>query len=241
MLMPWIEGITWQDIVVLGEDAQQDGIDAPLTLERCQTLALDVAYLLAELERAGYAHCDVAGANLLVQMKRGMTYLVDIEEQYGGNFPVPPQYPAGQTGYRHRSVLETATGQWGPSGDRFAGAVLLGEIMCWHDPKIRKVRDQISYFEDDDPTKLQAWRMELLVESLDEHYPPALVELFEATWASDTLQGCPPLVEWEQALRAAVPPELYPPRLQDGPQPDRSDFEPLPPDVSALGAEREAG
>jgi predicted flap endonuclease-1-like 5' DNA nuclease len=240
MLMPWIDGITWQDIIVLGKDAKEDGVDAPLTLERCQSLALDVAHVLAELERAGYAHCDVAGANLIVQMKRGMTYFVDIEEMFGGGFPVPAPYPAGQTGYRHRTVPDTATGQWGPSGDRFAGAILISEILCWHDPDIRKVRDQISFLEEDDPKKPEAWRKEELVKSLKEHYPAKIARLFEKAWRSEGLELCPPLIDWEAALKEAVPPEHYPPRLKDNPPPAPPDAEPLPPDVTKLAAEREA-
>jgi predicted flap endonuclease-1-like 5' DNA nuclease len=239
MLMPWVDGITWQDIIVLGEEAKEDGVDAPLTLGRCQSLGLDVTHVLAELERAGYAHCDVAGANLIIQLERRATYFVDTEEMYGGEFPVPPVYPAGQTGYRHRRVLETATGQWGPSGDRFAGAILISEILCWHDAKIRKVRDQISFLEEDDPKKPQAWRKEELVNSLAEHYPPEIAELFEAAWRSDSLEGCPPLVEWEAALKAAVPPERYPPRLQPTTPPHAAASEPLPPDVTRLGVMRE--
>jgi predicted flap endonuclease-1-like 5' DNA nuclease len=239
MLMPWVEGTTWQDIVVLGEEAQEDGVDAPLTLESCQTLALDVAHMLAEIERHGYAHCDVAGANLIIQLKRRMTYLVDVEEMFGNGFPVPAQYPAGQTGYRHRSVPTTPTGQWSPSGDRYAGAVLLGEILCWHDPKIRKVRDQISFFEEDDSKKPEAWRKEEMEKSLEMHYPPKLTKLFRAAWRSDSLEGCPSMADWEAAIKGAVAPGLYPPRLQENPPPEAPDFEPLPPDATTLGAARE--
>jgi predicted flap endonuclease-1-like 5' DNA nuclease len=239
VLMTWIEGETWQDVVVLGDQAGEGDNPPPLSPEECQTLALDVAHVLAELERNGYTHCDIAGANLIFQRKRKATYFVDCEEMYGGAFPTPTEYPAGQIGYRHREVATRLAGQWCSAGDRFAGAVLLAEIMCWHDPMIRRVRDQISYFADDDPSKPEAWRKESLVKALEASYPSTLVYLFEAAWRSENLEGCPLLRSWKSALLECVPERLHPPRLRADPVPEEPGWEPLPADVFSVGAEAE--
>jgi predicted flap endonuclease-1-like 5' DNA nuclease len=199
VLMTWIEGETWQDVVVLGDQAGEGDNPPPLSPEECQTLALDVAHVLAELERNGYTHCDIAGANLIFQRKRKAT----------------------------------------SAGDRFAGAVLLAEIMCWHDPMIRRVRDQISYFADDDPSKPEAWRKESLVKALEASYPSTLVYLFEAAWRSENLEGCPLLRSWKSALLECVPERLHPPRLRADPVPEEPGWEPLPADVFSVGAEAE--
>jgi hypothetical protein len=158
---------------------------------------------------------------------------------YGGAFPTPTEYPAGQIGYRHREVATRGTGQWCSAGDRFAGAVLIAEILCWHDPMIRRVRDQISFFADDDPGKLEAWRKESLVKALEANYPSTLAHLFEAAWRSENLEGCPLLRSWESALLECVPERLRPPRLRPDPIPEEPDFEPLPADVFSVGAEAE--
>ena len=76
-----------------------------------------------QIEAAGTAE-DYDGADVVVVFD---SLFVDVEEMHGGGFPVPPVYPAGQTGYRHRTVPQIATGQWGPSGDRFAGAEHVAE------------------------------------------------------------------------------------------------------------------
>src|SRR5258706_13296198 len=57
VLMPWVEGQTWQEILLSRQ---------PLTQEQSLLLARKFAITLAMMEKKGLAHCDLSGPNVLV-------------------------------------------------------------------------------------------------------------------------------------------------------------------------------
>ncbi|MBN1313659.1 MAG: hypothetical protein JXB30_19810 [Anaerolineae bacterium] len=186
VLMPWISGSTWYDIVV-GEK--------PLTRLDALTFANATAEVLSALEESGLAHCDIAAPNVIINPNTGRTHLIDIEDLYAPGFALPSALPAGTAGYAHKVA---ADGLWSPTADRFAGAVLLAEMAAWHVPDIRKAADEEHFFG---PAEVQqdSARYQLMSETLAS-MDTRLAELFEQAWISETLDDCPRLTDWRDAL-----------------------------------------
>jgi hypothetical protein len=186
VLMPWMNGSTWYDFVVN---------ETPLDLDSSLAMAWKTSEVLAKLEEAELAHCDIAGANVIIDMEAGEVHLVDVEDMYAPGMPQPQAVPAGTDGYNH---LTAGAGLWYAEADRFAGAVLLAEMLGWHNSVVRDLADDEHYFalgtmqQDSDAYRL------LLGTLYDTS--PALSDLFERAWFSPTLEDCPPLAEWARVL-----------------------------------------
>ncbi|HEC36530.1 MAG TPA: hypothetical protein ENI39_08355, partial [Anaerolineae bacterium] len=133
VLMPWIEGPTWMETMVQKR---------PLSPEESLALARSLASVLSRMEEEGLAHCDLSGPNVILPPGGGVE-MVDVEEMYGPEFERPEVLSSGSGGYAHRSV---AGGVWGLEGDRFAGAVMLAEMLGWCDERVRGAAWGESYF-----------------------------------------------------------------------------------------------
>jgi hypothetical protein len=190
VLMPWVDGSTWYDIVV--------GMK-PLNQARAVTLSWATATVLAALEDAGLAHCDLSSGNVIVNLDSGRTYLIDVEDLYAPGFSPPGALPAGSDGYAHYTAVD---GLWQPDADRFAGAVLMAEMLAWHDPAIREAAEDEHFFSASDMQQdaSRYWLMRDVLGRLDGR----LVELFDQAWLSATLDECPPLFAWAEVIE-----ELY--------------------------------
>ncbi|MGC9084291.1 MAG: hypothetical protein ACP5ME_14080, partial [Anaerolineae bacterium] len=168
VLMPWIEGPTWQEVLL---DRQ------PFSPEQSLALARGLAETLVRMEEQGVAHCDLSAPNVMLpaltptplppspspaerergrgwpegpgEGVRGEVQLVDLEGLYAPGMLRPQELSSGSAGYAHR---EAAGGLWGPEADRFAGAVLLAEMLGWCDPQITQAAWGESYF---DPKEMQ--------------------------------------------------------------------------------------
>ena len=186
VLMPWMNGSTWYDLVV-----NRTPIDPESSLQ----IAWKTSLVLAGLEAAGLAHCDIAAPNVIIDMDGGEVHLVDVEDIYAPGMLPPQAVPAGTEGYNH---LTAAAGLWSPSADRFAGAVLQAEMLAWHNPAVRDQADEEHFFASDQMQQdSEVYR--LLVDMLYDT-SPALAELFEVAWFSPTLDDCPPLEAWADVL-----------------------------------------
>jgi len=75
--------------------------------------------------------------------------LVDVEQLYSPDLPETERSMAGSPGYAHATA---ASGIWEQAGDRFAGAILLAEMLTWSSPRIRDEAAGDSFFE---PSELQ--------------------------------------------------------------------------------------
>ena len=137
--------------------------------------------------------------------------LVDVEQMFGPDLHRPLLLPGGSAGYAHRTA---PAGLWSPEADRFAGAVLLAEMLGWCDERVRQAAWGESYF---DPAEMQAdgRRFRLLAHALETRWGEPVARLLRQAWASDLPVHCPTFGEWLVALPATVPP----PPTQRPPQP----------------------
>jgi serine/threonine protein kinase len=189
MMMPWIEGRTWFDYL---QTRQR------LTLDESRAVAESMAWVLYALEINNLAHCDLSSGNAIVDPRLDQIHLVDVEDLYSPWVEPPPMIPAGSMGYQHPSV--SSTGQWGPLGDRFAGAILMAEMLGWAHPDVRRAAWGESYFAPEE-IQQESERYEVLTDAL-RVYDGAFTDVFEETWWADSLETCPPLKTWYDLLDA---------------------------------------
>lgn len=191
VLMPWVAGETWQELL-LGRQ--------PFTPEQSLALACTFANILATMERQGLAHCDLSGPNLIIQLSALSVTLVDVEELYVPGLTRPEKLPGGSEGYAHKIAPQ---GLWSAEADRFAGAVLLAEMLGWCDENIRQIAYSEQVF---DPAEMQqnSERYQRLLAVLRERWGEAIADTFARAWHSETLMDCPTLATWARHL-AALP------------------------------------
>jgi hypothetical protein len=191
VLMPWIDGPSWFDIVA--------GV-RELTAAESLTLARGLAHVLAGLEERGLAHGDLSGPNVLLPVLASAAdspvELVDVEQLFGPGLDRPLLLPAGSPGYAHRTA---SAGLWQPDADRFAGAVLIAEMLSWCEEEVRQTAWGESYFAPDE-LQQEGERYRTLVAALRERWGNASSDLFTQVWESETLADCPTFGDWLVAL-----------------------------------------
>jgi len=189
MLMPWIEGQTWYDIINSRKRFTPKGSLA---------LAQRFANILVSLEEHGLAHCDLSSSNLILSMNGNdiSIELVDIDGMYGPNFPRPAIILSGSPGYAHNSIQN---GSWNSESDRFAGAVILAEMLGWSSPDIRKAANDGCLFTTEDMQK-DCPRYQNLVGYLRGNFGEAVADCFSTAWHSTTLNDCPTFGKWLVSL-----------------------------------------
>jgi hypothetical protein len=218
VLMPWVEGPTWQEVLLEKR---------LLTPQQALTLAHALAEILSQMEQHGIAHCDLSGPNVLLPAltpasgspapggrgARGEgVALVDLEGLYAPGFGRPEALSSGSAGYAH---AQAAAGLWSPNADRFAGAVLLAEMLGWCAPEVTQAAWGESYF---DPQEMQqdSARYQALLAALQRHWGDAVARLFARAWHSETLADCPTFGEWLLALPLTPSPQPPSPLPQAG-------------------------
>ncbi|MDO7905718.1 hypothetical protein Q5741_04735 [Paenibacillus sp. JX-17] len=219
VLMPWVHGKTWFDCLT-GEEA--------LTPRQSLELARSMAATGSAMEQRGLAHCDLSAPNVMlpffseVDPPTGGSAVewVDVEQMYGKSMDRPDVLLAGSPGYAaHRTVQ---SGLWSSYADRFAGAVIISEMLGWCDEDIVRRGWGDSYF---DPHEMQtpSERYRALRQSLESNWGSRLLELFVRTWESQDLSGCPTFGEWLVALNSITEEHLV--RLETG-DPEEQEAEP---------------
>ena len=189
VLMPWIEGPTWLEVVL---DKK------PFSPEQSLALARALAEALVHMEERGLAHCDLSGPNVILPVLVGGTgiALIDLEGFYATGMLQPQSLSSGSAGYAHQ---QASGGLWGPESDRFAGAILLAEMLSWCDPQVTQITWGESYFEPGE-TQHKCERYQALFTSLHRHWDNGVAGLLERAWQSDSLSDCPTFGEWLVAL-----------------------------------------
>ncbi len=196
ILMPWIAGEVWQHIVV---DRQV------LTPEHGLLLAQSLAHILGTMEQHAMAHCDLSGVNIVVtrQQDQAFVQLLDLDSLYAPGMNSPHVRPEKSPGYAH---VQTPAGVWVPEADRFAGAVLLAELLTWCDKRVRyQAHSKPAFF---DPKEMQqdgSKRYIVLQEVLRERGGVEAYDAFEQAWFSASLSECPTLTQWARMLKAPEP------------------------------------
>ncbi len=204
LLMPCIEGNNWSNIIA----AKQ-----PFSSSSGRLIANNLANILCNLEEHGIAHCNLSGNNVKINTSvptgsNEFISLVDFDSMFGPGFPVIDDI-YGTPGYRNRAQAEH--GSWEIKTDRFAGAILLVEMLIFHDDRIRySLGDDYSYFLEEEMQLSKTNRFPLAIQVLREQGDTSTAELFTKVWHSKTLDECPSLCEWAKAIThpAAVPIEL---------------------------------
>ncbi|WP_390587450.1 protein kinase [Paenibacillus illinoisensis] len=194
--MPWIDGVTWSEFM-LGREA--------LSREQSLKMATGLVSTMAVLEQAGIAHADLSASNVLIinpneEAKDLSVELVDVEGMYAKQLEEPDNLPEGTTGYTATFLRDY--GDWSPLSDRFAGGVLLAEMLAWSSTDICKQAWGDSYF---DPQEIQqqSERYVLLQATLEQCYGSEVAALLERLWNAEQLQQCPTFGEWQIALVSA--------------------------------------
>ena len=200
VVMLWVYGETWQELILSGKELNQ---------EQSFFLARAFTQVLVEMEKINIAHGDLSGPNVLLpglhpftsssttaQGRGNPIALVDVEDMYIPSVPMPTVLPGGSAGYAHRS---SAQGVWAPEGDRFAGAVILAEMLGWCDASVRNIAYGEQYF-DLNECQENTERVQILTKVLQTKFNVELANLFSKAWFSSTLMDCPTFQEWEQCL-----------------------------------------
>jgi serine/threonine protein kinase len=196
ILMPWLPWKTWAGLIRSPEAS------ATYTSQQALDLALATAQALYGLEQRGCAHTDIAGSNTMYRQDFKQIELLDLEGLYAPGLPEPKQRSYGSPGYQHHRPGKH--GQYTPYGDRFAGAILLTEMLTWWNPLIRGLTppSASTLFQ---PEELQLstgprWQMVRdLLWSLDK--AGALLDLFDAAWHAPNPQQCPDFLRWVATLQ----------------------------------------
>lgn len=207
IMMQWIEGPTWTQVILEHR---------PFDRETCLTVVHALLDTLTKMEERQIAHCDLSAPNVLLPCLAGGQgiQLIDLEGMYHVSLERPKNILTGSPGYAHETVSCDPNIAWSPEADRFAGAMLLAEILGWCDPAVRSASSEDSYF---DPGEMhqEAKRYFVLFKSLQKQYDADVAELFERAWWSRSLSECPSFAEWSDTLaRIAMPAQNHP--LQAG-------------------------
>jgi formylglycine-generating enzyme required for sulfatase activity len=200
ILMPWVEGPTWQTVLL----SRNDPSWSPFTPGQSLSIAHALARVLLSMEERGIAHCDLSASNLIFtpDLSQATAALVDVEGIYAPRLSRPELPPAGSPGYAHQTASQ---GVWSVKADRFAGAVLLAEILGWSSNQVRRAAWGESYFQAEELQRDNE-RYQTLIANLRATWGDAVAGLLARAWQSKTLAECPTLGEWLVALPDKAPP-----------------------------------
>ncbi|MBX3037145.1 MAG: protein kinase [Anaerolineales bacterium] len=187
ILMPWIKGETWSSI-----------IQKKFEFKKSHSLgfAKKLSDVMYNLEKHNLAHCDISDGNVILDIENGgYVELIDIEHLYYKNSNKPEHLPAGSNGYAHK---EAKQGLWSETSDRFALAILLTEIICWHNKDFRdSVVNENIFPQDFIHASCEQY---LLAKKILSTFSKKLVSLFESAWSSEYIIECPTAFDWFSAI-----------------------------------------
>lgn len=201
VLMPWIDGPTWMDVLL---DKRQLSRTTALRLSEALALALSV------MEQRGIAHGDLSAANVILPGlndegkltgdENSLIVFVDVEQMCGPGLHKPEMMPAGSPGYARMTGM---TSDWNVLMDRYAGGIMLAEMMAWCDKRVREAAWGESYFDPGRMTEDKE-RTDLLLEALSTNYGEAAAFLFQRACSSLENGQCPTFGEWAVMLKSLL-------------------------------------
>lgn len=193
VIMPWLQATTWAGLM------QDKSAGPAYSPERARRLALETVRVLHYLEEHHMAHTDIAGNNVFLSSDRTAIQLLDLEGMYYETAYPPPLRSRGSPGYQHRHL--THDEPWHYAGDRFAGAILLTEMLTWCDSVVRALTpanaESLFQLEELQTVDFPLWHA--VRNSLYAIDMPVL-RLFDQAWASSHLRECPDFFTWRQCL-----------------------------------------
>ncbi|GCE06554.1 serine/threonine-protein kinase [Dictyobacter aurantiacus] len=193
VLMPWLESRTWTGLLLDPVASRH------YTPSNARKLATATAHVLWNLEDRLLAHTDIAGSNVVLSPDVQQIQLIDLDAMYIHGLKMPKRHSRGSPGYQHPNQDER--GQWRADGDRFAGAILLAEMLTWWNPIIRAETPEgsESLFSPQELQRRDATRWRRVRRTL-EQMNPALRDLFDQAWASRRIEDCPDFGSWSMCL-----------------------------------------
>jgi hypothetical protein len=198
LLMPWITGSSWTGFM---DDPEAC---ARYTCRQALQLALVTAQALWNLEAQHIAHTDIAGDNVIVLNFKHIE-LIDLEGCYLPSLAPPAQRSRGWQGYQHPHL--DRRGNYRPDGDRFAGAMLLTEMLTWWNSLVRAAtpEDYDALFQQhrQESEVMQERRLKIIRHTLWTVHAP-LRRLFDQAWSSSDLSHCPDFSTWVIYLLQAL-------------------------------------
>jgi serine/threonine protein kinase len=186
--MVWVNGKTWEEMVVNTQ---------PISQEQSRQLAIKFLNILRSMEEKHVAHCDLSGPNVLINIDPVDVSLVDVEDLYAPDLKRPDKPPGGSDGYAHLTAPE---GLWSEVADRFAGAILLSEMLGWCDEQVRRIAYGQSYFDPKEVQKGGSDRLTVLSKAVEARFGHEVTALLQHAWNSNRLEDCPSFKNWEQVL-----------------------------------------
>jgi hypothetical protein len=186
--MPWIDGITWFD----AHNSHPE--TSSLTKWQCLNLAMRLAEVLANLESQDLAHGNLNPDTVVIDRDFNCpsVNLVGVENLFGAHLVQEGLWLERIPEYCHRN-------ESGPNlhTDRFPAALLIAEILCWHDIGIKEFfqSQEDSLFTVDELHDVHNAKFARLCESLEDHHS-ILAELLRRAWSSPSPAEAPAIKEW---------------------------------------------
>lgn len=195
MLMPWIQGKTWYDLLV---SARKTGVHLDMT--SAVRLCEQFLRVMGALEASGIAHTDISPGNVTIEMADSGVQLLDLEDAYIPGSPPPRFQNMGSAGYRHASAGQVSF--WRPDGDRYSAAVLAAEMLVLSNPDLASDSTDEGYFIGDyrsDAANQRRSRAEPWLHSIS----PEFTQFFQQAWWAKDLSACPELKKLHTAILPA--------------------------------------
>jgi serine/threonine protein kinase len=196
MLMAWIQGKTWFDVL----QAARHG--ANLNLYNATHLGARFLSIMERIEATGFAHTDISPGNVIVEPATTDVQLLDLEDLYVPGTPPPAQRNKGSTGYRHHSG-DNGKSTWCAEGDRYATAVMVAEFLVLANPQLARLATDEGFFAGHCRDNNGMERYNISKDWL-KHNAPEFATLFERAWFAETLAQCPRIGELHRAVSAAA-------------------------------------
>jgi serine/threonine protein kinase len=190
VLMPWLDGQTCLELFFSRK---------PLSFEECINLASQLSLILSTLEAQGLAHSDISASNVVLNLQTKGVSLVGLESFYGHNFPISLTPHRGTPGYVHPRMLFKKDEPWCLDGDRFAGAILMSELLTWFNEDVRESTYGESFFSLQD-FEQPSNRKQVLLHLILRNISVDIADLYQQIWCARTLSECPPMSSWRNAL-----------------------------------------
>jgi hypothetical protein len=183
VLMPWIEGPLWTEILIHAADH-----GAPYGKPGAIQLCTDFLETISNLERQRVAHTDISAGNVIFRAASRPTELLDLEDVYMPGAKQPSQTTPGTPNYQHAAKKPT----WCPEGDRYATAVLASEILLLSDATSARKATDSGFFGGHREAADACERYEE-AQRWFQTQAPTFGELFHVTWFATSLDRCPPI------------------------------------------------
>jgi serine/threonine protein kinase len=211
IVMPWFD-LPQVDVVRQKLKKSSHDISVTASQNTCKHFGQLLAETLAQLEHLGIAHGDIASSNVLIDWDKHELYIIDIEDMYHASLdqPITTQDSVGGTGgYRFSDKFTS----WQAAADRFAGALLISELLTLSSVACHEVSFSESYFHQDN-LDTREFNLEednlyqVLYDEIDQINVKAR-DLLKSAWLTSDISKLPTLKQWSEALGTSSRPNLY--------------------------------